>query len=526
MDKFSVDFVFEFAKDLKRVIELIEEEFNNNYFLKKEELIVRINQNTLEIIQNLLGKYKNTFNLQIQKESNKYNLKLANSSNEIVIIPEDLFKIMDLSEFKDNYDILLVLMKNNKFNWNYFIVRLTQLLSYSNEKTKTININTMEKIRFFMNFVNFFPDFITETPLPNQSRNLTYKSLYSKWGRSKTYYSVYNRFISNDLNFIKNHISINPIPNFPFWNLKMLMCDGETLNNFPYQKEVPLFPIHVIENMDGSLNSMLFLMPEAIIRERPIAYKEFLIDRFSIINNFNVFPYKIFKKKSLALELPPIFESYTEFIDKYNENKKRTLLEYKTFQFSMNFSKKENLDSQTKPIMNTETIKLFNKRYKEKNNFDTLYSSFTPNKSNSYRILFKNRYSFPDFNYLENFLLKINKKKNVLFEKTIEFFKIWTYQTIVYELKDQVVIYGFIPTGFKYTTELPIIYELLDNLETKYSFLINNKTFKQSTLSLYFLPGSNQFLDEKLDWKLQKYNLLLSIKQKEEIVSAQVNEET
>ncbi len=267
-------------------------------------------------------------------------------------------------------------------------------------------------------------------------------------------------------------------------------------------------------------------MSKNTVNSKLSAYKPFKINRFLIINNFNVFQKKDKKKKGIKLELEPTFESYTEFIDKYLKNKETTILNNKTYSFSLNFSKAQTLDPSINLIKNKDTIKLFNLKYKVRNNFDSLYSSSNSNHFNSYRILFKNRYSFPDFNSLENFILLINRKKNTLFEKTIEFFKTWTYQTIIYELKDKLLLYGYLPPGFNYTDELLFIFEILDGLNTKYEFLINNKSFKQSSLSLYSLPASDQFLEDNFDWNFNKYNLLMNINQKEEIITTQINQET
>lgn len=190
MDKIGVDFVFEFAKDLKRLIEQIEQDYNRFIFLRKDEIIKKITKNASNLTENLFEKYKNTLDLQFQKDLGKFNLKFKNSSNEIVFIPEDLLKSFSFNETKEELEILLILMNNNNFSLDYFIFRFSQLFSHSNQKIKTINVNTFEKIRFFMNFVNIFPDYITETELPNEAKNKNYKSLYSSWGRTKTYSGV------------------------------------------------------------------------------------------------------------------------------------------------------------------------------------------------------------------------------------------------------------------------------------------------------------------------------------------------
>lgn len=437
-------------------------------------------------------------------------------------MPEDLLRSFSFKETKEDLDILLILMKNNNFSLDYFISRFTQLFDHIDQKIKTINVNTFEKIRFFMNFVNKFPNYITETEIPNETKNKIYSSLYSSWGRTKSYFGVYNKYIKNAPGFFRNHIEINAIPNYPRWNLNILLCTEKNNDLFPYETEVPLYPLQVFENMDGTFNSMLFLMPQNDTNKKESVFKDYKVQKFSIINNFSIFAKKNKSEKSIKLELASMFESYTEFIDNYNKNKEQTLSDYKTYEFYLDFKRKYTIDISTNSIKNKETIQLFNRRYKEKINFGKVYSSITSDRPNPYRVLFKNRYVFPDFKARENYILTINKKKNVLFEKTIEFFKLWTYQTIVYELKNKIVIYGFLPTGFNYNSELPFIHEVLDRLETEYTFLVNNRDFKQSTLSLYFLPSSNQFVENTYDWKFNTYNLPLSITQKENIITSQI----
>lgn len=335
--------------------------------------------------------------------------------------------------------------------------------------------------------------------------------------------SVYNKYLKNDSGFFRNHIEINVIPHYPSWNLNIILCTEQNINLFPYETEVPMYPLQVFENLDGTFNSMLFLMPQNEINKKESDFKDYKVQTFSIINNFSIFGQKNKTEKSIKIELPSTFESYTEFIDNYNKNKEEILSEYKTFEFSQNFKKKFTVDTNTDSIKNKKTIQLFNRRYKERVNFEGSYSSITRNQPNPYRMLFKNRYVFPDFNARENFILTIIKKKNVLFEKTVEFFKLWTYQTMIYDLKNKLVIYGYLPTGFNYNSEISFIKEVLSRLDTEYTFLVNNRDFKQSTLSLYFLPSSNQFIEDSFEWQLHSYKLPQSITEKEQIITSQIN---
>lgn len=66
-----MDFVFEFAKDLKKVIELIEQDYDNNIFLGKNEILKKL----MKMLQNL----HKTYLKNIKRSLNyKFKSKLVN----------------------------------------------------------------------------------------------------------------------------------------------------------------------------------------------------------------------------------------------------------------------------------------------------------------------------------------------------------------------------------------------------------------------------------------------------------------
>ncbi len=187
MEKISIDFIYEFAKDLKKLLETIENKGNYSVFHGKDVIIQKIIEDSSNLVEELFEKYKNILDLKICKIDGKCNLEFINSLNKNILIPEDLFKSINYFEFKDNFDVLLILMRNINFNWEDFSFSFTRLISYSNNIISTLNPNTLEKIRFFMSLVNYFPSYITETELPLDTKTKIYYPLHSSWGRSKIF---------------------------------------------------------------------------------------------------------------------------------------------------------------------------------------------------------------------------------------------------------------------------------------------------------------------------------------------------
>ncbi len=525
VDKIALDIIFEFAKDLRKIFEILQKEENLSNPFKSSELSEKLIKKSSDLTKDLYNKYKGSLELIVRKKNDSINLEFRNITNEVILIPRDFIKSTNYKELIENFDILLILMKNRNLDWEELSYRLTQLFSYSEIKRNVMKVDKLEKIRFFMKFINEYPNFIIGKSLPMELKYTKYKPIYAKWGRSKTYFSVYKRYISADSNFFKYNIRINQIPNYLSWNLNLFFCDKESIEQFPDYTVVPMYPLQVTEDLHQKFNSILFLMSGKEVNKRKNLKSRFMVEKFSITNNFNVFTGKKIGKKSLDITLRPIFDSYVEFIDNYKNDTKNFIFSNRTYEFTINFKKNYISNDSVNSVRTRNTIKKFNLKYKEKNNFDDLYESFKNLDPNPYRILFKNRFSFPDFNSLENFILIISKKKNILFDRTIEFFKSFTYQTIFYELKEKTVIYGYLPSNFSYNKEMEYIIEILDTLNTDYTFQINNKGFKQSSLSIYSLPASSQFSENDYSWEFTKHSLLQTIEQKENIYASQMQNE-
>lgn len=525
MDPIERDFVYEFAKDLRNILDQLKKDQWYYKPYKSEGLKEKLFQESSILVQKLYNRYRPILDLKLHQTAGIKNIELRNATNESILIPKSFIIAPNSKEIEENFVILLLLMKNRNLSWEDFEFRLTQLFSNSDNKVRSIKSETIEKIRFFMSFIKLFPEYVTENVPPNESKKIIYRPKYYNWKGENSYYKIFNNYLISDFKFFKHNIRINPIPNYPIWNLQLAFCDQKNLENIPDYAKTAMYPLQVIENLDNTFSSILFLMDKKIANANVNLRKYINVEKFSILNNFNVFNKPKLGKKT-KLELPSAFESFVEFINDYNTNKEECLSKRKTYEFIIDFTKKTELDENINSILTTQTIKKFNLYYREKNDFNKLYSKFTNSETNPYRTLFFNRYSFPNFNSMDNFFVIIRKKRNVLFTKTIEFIKLFSYQTFVYELREKVVIYGFLSDKSNFNTNLEYILGLLDNLNTDYKFLLNNTSMRQSTLSLYNLPNSNQFSESSKTWQLAKHNLILKINQKEEIYSSQVQSET
>lgn len=523
VDFLVMDFVFQFAKDLKELLELLEIKFGKNLWISFQNNHKYVIKASTKLTKELYEKYNEIFDLQLGEKDGECNLEFNTSYNDKIIIPKNFFESKTYSTVKDDYDVLFLIMKRNILTWEEFVFRLTHIFPSNSDNIKKLRSSTLEKIRFFMTFINEFPDYITGTKIPLEAKNLKYKSIYSRWGRHKTYYNIYERYIHHDANFFKNHLRIFPIPNYNIWNLNIVVFESGDVNN-PDLSRIPSYPIQVFENADGSFNSSLMLMDKNVIYENKKGLKEFVVEKFSIINNFNNFKQEKQSNASIKLRTDSFFEIYVNYIDDLHIMKEGLINKYKNYENTFNFSRIDENQNIANSIKNKDTIKMFNLLY-HNSDFKRLYSSSISRGINPYRILFKNRYSFPDFNLRDNFLLIISKKKNSLFQKTISFFKYWSYQCLTYEMKNKILFYGFLPIDFDLNKEMIYINEVLESLNTDYKFFICNKDVKQSTLSLYSLPDSKQFIDNESYWDLNKYDLRLSILQKENIITTQINEE-
>ena len=294
----------------------------------------------------------------------------------------------------------------------------------------------------------------------------------------------------------------------------MIFLESEFLLTESIPERVSGYPLQTFENIDGSYNSSLFLIDKNYLINNKKDYQNVMIEKFSIINNFNHFKHIKTKNNNQKLQMDPFFESHAQFIDDLHNLDVDILLKYKNYEFTIDFKKEEKLTDLVNSVKNIETIKLFNTLYDINNNFKQKYSSNNYPEINPYRVLFQNRYTFPDFNFCPRFLLKIRKKKNVIFQNSALFFKYWSNQCLIYETKEKLIYYGFLQPNFNYKKEISYIKEFLDSLSTEYEFLINNKDIYQSTLSLYSLPNSNQFLENEKIWNLKSNKINMTIQQK------------
>ena len=65
--------------------------------------------------------------------------------------------------------------------------------------------------------------------------------------------------------------------------------------------------------------------------------------------------------------------------------------------------------------------------------------------------------------------------------------------------------------------------EFFDELNVNYSFQMTNKDFFHSNLSLYNLPSSKMYLEDDHIWNLNELTFPITINEKEEFFSNQIN---
>lgn len=305
----------------------------------------------------------------------------------------------------------------------------------------------------------------------------------------------------------------------------MVFFENKIFSNETNQIFIPGFPMQIFENIDGSVKSSLFLIDKSYLKSEKKYFKDLLVEKFSITVNFNSFKHNKNKRASQKVEMDTFFENHIRFIDDIQTMNDRALSKYKNYEFTIDFSKEEEINDVIDSARNKKTIARFNTFYNQNNDFRFDYASTSQEGINPYRILFKNRYWFPDFNLRRNFLLIINKRKNNSFKKSISFFKFWSYQCLTYETKEKIIYYGFLPPNFNYNSEIIYIKEVLDSLHSNYEFIILNKDAYQSTLSIYILPPSSQYLEKINAWDLDKTNAAMTIQEKEDLVTNHIKSE-
>ena len=383
-------------------------------------------------------------------------------------------------------------------------------------ENKYINLITLEKLRFFSNFLNINP-FFDFNSLPNEFNFIKYRPKYMNWRKNSSYKNIYQKYILSDKKIFSNTIHLQAIPFYPAWNLDMIFIDSETLNksslgSFNY------YPIQVFEDYNGSIIGII-----ALISSKDSFAKK--IENFTITNNLNCFKFKEKKKKDqILVETNSIFDSFVEFLDE----KERKPLDPNFFGYDYNlnidFTKKYDIQANLLQLINRNLINQYNLLYyRDLSNFIKNFLLDTKISSPSYRYLFRSKLAFPDLYMNDNYLFIINKKRrNVNFENLISFLKNWTYQTIVFELKNEYIIFGNFQGSFNYASEIVYINELFEQLNINYKFMISERDFKTSNLSIFTLPSSNQFKENSKEWELDCIKFPINICDKKEIFSSQL----
>lgn len=516
-----INFVLEFAKDLQMILENIEQEFRNNFEAQNSFHKRQILKKTSELTLELYKKYNNIFSLKIKSNNSISNIVVITIDKDVLNLPGDFFETNKYRDIKTRFDDLLYLMKLGNWNWDYFLLNLHRIFYFSHNKLRPLNVNTLEKIRLFMKFVNRFPDFDFQN-YPNNSNVIYYTTKYAKWGKKKSYSFYYEKYIEKDHYLFPHHIAINPIPNYKLWNLNLIFLENN-FSNIGFFEDFNYFPIQIFENLDKSLNSIIGLVPN--LNNTKIK-SEFLVEKIHFVNNFDLFQVPKIRKPSLLLNQPSFFDSYIKYFSELNEIEEKNNLTHLTYEYDMNFKKDNNINEEICNYQNRRTIAKFNLQYLiELSNFQELYTSNEVNTVNPYRILFQNRYSFPDFDTSDNFLMIIKKKRNSKFKNFLNFLKNWCYQSIIYELKDEIIIYGYLLANFNYSKESIHIGEIFKKLNLEFKFFHNNTNIRRSNLTLYSLPQSSYYSENNLEWNFIEIGNPITIKEKNDIIIRNIDQE-
>ena len=86
MEKISTDFVYEFAKDLKKLLETLESEYGKNLARINSAMKERMQKSANVLVKELYEKYKNLLDLKLCNEDEKYNFAIEDSSNTKILI--------------------------------------------------------------------------------------------------------------------------------------------------------------------------------------------------------------------------------------------------------------------------------------------------------------------------------------------------------------------------------------------------------------------------------------------------------
>lgn len=168
METIAIDLVYKFALELQKLLDTLEKEFGRDLYRgkPKHKVIERAN----ELTKKLYNDYKITFDLTLHEENGEYDLEFKNSYNNTILVPKSFLESKNYQEVKQNLDVNILLMKRNLLSWEDFIFQLTHSLVSIDIKTKYLSLNILERLRFFMTFINEFPNYITETPVPLEAK--------------------------------------------------------------------------------------------------------------------------------------------------------------------------------------------------------------------------------------------------------------------------------------------------------------------------------------------------------------------
>jgi len=513
----AINFVLEFARDLQKLLETLEKEFGNLLVNGSAYYKKKIQKRASDLTEELCQKYKNTLNLEEDRYEEKSNIIIRNFDNRKFRIPEKFLVSPTYQIVKENYDSLLYAYERGDPSWDEFCYRLIQILLYEQNESLNIKFATLEKIRFFLSFSKINP-FFDYNRLSNEFKTIKYKPRYETWRKDSSYETLFNKFLKKDKLFFQKHVVLASIPNYPAWNLQLSYFDGKDTFDFSKSKKLNYFPIQVIEGLDGKLIGIIALNSN----QNKLGQE---IESFSFYYNFNKFPTKKNKEKSIKLKQDSIFDSYIKFLDQnLNDEKENFNINY---ELNYDFNIQQKTEIYLNEFLKKKTINEFNLLYeKSLSKFQEKFISDTNKEHPTYRYLFKSMFTFPDFNLRDNFILILKKKRrNVEFTNFAVFLKYWSYLTMVYELKDKIIYNGFFLPSFNFSREIDYLSEITERLNTEFSLLISNKNIKSSIPSLFTLPSSDQYNENEKMWNLKEISFPINFPKKEEIIRYQIKEE-
>lgn len=519
MDKKAVNFVLEFAKDLQKLLETLEKEYGNMLLYASAYYKKKIQERASELTEDLYDKYKNILDLEIERDEKGTNLIIKNYDDETYPIPNQYLKSIKFYELKDRLKTLIINLEIGDEVWSQFQFELINSFYYSEVPNKPIKLKNLERLRFFITLMYKYPTFNFKY-VPLDLKNHKYISKYVRWRKNSSFFTLYNKYIKNQAYFFKRHLNVSIIPNFNHWNLNMCFFDQDQINKLETINCLKYIPIQVFEDNFGKVIGIIALMDNKMIIEN---LNDVKVKHFTITTNFNIFKTRSKEKISIYPSQPSIFESYVNYLDELTNKTENYSFCKNNSEINLKFDHQKKNALENNEMLNCDLINKFNLKYmRNLSNFEHLYFENLNSSTLSYSNCFSTRLTFPDFNNKERFLMKIKKKKTSKFNLFVQFLKNWSYQSIMYELKNEIIIYGYLLPNFEYYREIIYINELSENLDLNLSFLIYDKDFKHSNLSIYSLPSSDKFDEEQKHWNFPNIEFPISIDKKEELFIEQI----